>query len=172
MRRCATIAFVLLGLGAQAEASERAASLVNSFEVMCTIEPLDFARLKAKAEAMHLPVRKDIEPAPDANGYFAHSISWLLPLKTGPHELVDSEAHGPNGNVKGCGIGAPDVEAGDIRAQLVSDLHLRRPSAEADAPNGMHITTWLYGKDNEKLILADGSSQKRPGFYLNLLETP
>src|SRR4051794_21276985 len=91
-----------------AAASERAAQLVNSFLVMCTLEPLNFANSEAKATAMRLPVREDKRTPPNASGFFAHAKSWLLPLKSGSHEFSVMEGKGLKGDIKTCGIAAPD----------------------------------------------------------------
>jgi hypothetical protein len=167
MRRTA-LACILLSFASQAQANDRIASLLDSFGVMCLVEPIDFPRLKAKAQAMRLPIRKDIEPPPDSQGNFARSISWLLPLTTGPHEFVISEGHGPRGDIKGCGIGAPDVQGAELKAEMISTLKLGSPISERDAPDGKHITMWMYGSHRSKLILADGSSRNESGFYLTL----
>jgi hypothetical protein len=86
----------LCALTGGAYAGERAVQLINSFQVMCLLEPLNFARSEQKATVMHLPVRQDLRSPPDASGYFSHAKSWLLPLGSGPHEFTVAEAHGPN----------------------------------------------------------------------------
>ena len=171
MRR-AIVTGLLFAFAAHAQASDRVPSLLNSFSAMCLVVPVDFNRIKRKAQAMRLPVRQDVEPPPDSNGYFARSISWLLPLTTGPHEFVVTDGHGPRGNVKGCGIGATDVQGTEIKAEMMTTMHLGFPLSEQDAPDGKHITIWNYGPSRSKLILADGSSRNQPGFYLTLLEGP
>ena len=65
----AAIPACLMFVGA-AQANERSAELVNSFQIFCTLAPLDFAALDAKATAMKLVVRKDIG-TPRQPGQFA-----------------------------------------------------------------------------------------------------
>jgi hypothetical protein len=164
--------FALLG-ESLAKASERAWTLVNSFQVMCTIEPLDFARSEERATAMRLPVRQELKTPPNPNGYFARSKSWLLPLKTGPHEFAVSEAHGPKGDVKSCGIGAGDVTIEDFRSELTKAMKLGRPTKETLSPDGaQRLTLWLWGPDRNKLILADGSPKGQSGIILTLMQAP
>ncbi|HEX8168180.1 MAG TPA: hypothetical protein VF601_20630 [Beijerinckiaceae bacterium] len=170
--RSAGLALVLCLLGGAGQAGERAASLVNSFAVMCALEPLDFARSDEKAAAMKLPVRKDLRTPPDASGHFIHSKSWLLPLKSGPHEFVVAEARGPKGDVKSCGIGAPDVDGNDFKAELTKALKLGRPADEGTLPGGERRTAWRYGPERLDLMLVDGSPKSQPGIYLTLTKNP
>lgn len=163
-----TLTFVTASFTAQA--GERASQLVNSFQVMCTIEPIDFAQIDAKAAAMRLPVRSDKRTPPDPSGNFVHSKAWLLPLKSGPHEFTASEAHGPKGDVRGCGIGAPDVDGNDFRSELTKAANLSKPSSETKSEDGQRrITTWPYA--GAKLMLTDGTPRSQPGIYLLLIET-
>jgi hypothetical protein len=150
-----------------ADASERAAQLVNSFQIMCTIEPLDFARSEAKAAAMKLPVREDKKTPPNAAGHYAHAKSWLLPLKTGPHEFSVAEAMGPKGFVKSCGIAAADVERNDFRSELVKAFKLGPPANESTSGDGtLRTTIWTDAYKGSTLMLS--SRTDRTGIYLFL----
>src|SRR5262245_7849056 len=102
----AILALMLCSVG-NTHAAERDASLINSFQVLCTLEEPVFEWINQKAMAMKLPVRQDLGQSKDS-GPFAHSKSWLVTLTTGPHELTAAEANGPQGYVKSCGISAPD----------------------------------------------------------------
>ena len=170
--RSLCLALALCLVGGAGQAGERAASLVNSFAVMCTLEPLDFSRSEAKATAMKLPVRKDLRSPPDPSGQFIHSKSWLLPLKSGPHEFVAAEARGPKGDVKSCGIGAPDVDGNDFKTELTKALKLGRPVGEGTLPGGERRTAWRYGPERLDLMLVDGSPKSQPGVYLTLTKKP
>lgn len=151
-------------------ASERAAHLVNSFQIMCTLEPVNFARGEERAAAMRLPVREDKRPSPSAVGYSVRSKSWLLPLKSGPHEFAVTEGIGPNGAMKGCGIGAPDADKDDFRAELIKTMKLARPIAERVSPDGTLSTTfWPYGSEGLELMFS--ARRDRRGIYL-FLQTP
>ena len=167
---CTTIV-VVLGLAVKpSRANERAGELVNSFQVMCTLEPIDYEHLKSKASAMRLPISKDLGTPPDAQGYFAKSTSWVLPLTSGPHEFLAGDSIGPDGRVKSCGIGASDVNGADFKGALVSTMGLGVPLAEIDAPNGMHMIRWATRNEGSELLLAVATSSSQPGCYLILLE--
>ena len=164
----AAIPACLMFVGA-AHANERSAVLVNSFQIFCTLAPLDFAALDAKATAMKLVVRKDVG-TPRQPGQFAHSKSWLVPLKGGAHELVAGEARGPSGEVLSCGIGADNVDGEEMKQELIKTMKLGQPSREtATADGAQRVTSWQYA-DNVMLILADGTPMKIPGVYLTLLQ--
>jgi hypothetical protein len=155
-----------------AYAGDRAASLVNSFQVMCMLEPLDFARSDAKATAMKLPVRADIHPPPDSAGHFNHAKTWLLPLKSGPHEFTINEVRGSTAHIKGCGIGAPDVDADDFRAELVKTMKLGKPAVEKTSPDRLFRNT-VWPINNLFLLLSDGSPRNlKHGIYLFVSDKP
>lgn len=171
--RVVYVALVFWIFAGDGHANERSASLVNSFQVMCTLEPLDFARSEAKAAAMGLRAQQDLRSPPDASGGSVRSRSWLLPLKTGSHEFTIAGGRGPKGEVKSCGIAAVDADAKDFKAELVKAMKLGSPIAEGLAPDGIHLTTvWRYGSDGIRLQLTDRSPRSFPGVYLLLLQAP
>jgi hypothetical protein len=142
----AAIPACLMFVGA-AHANERSAELVNSFQIFCTLAPLDFAALDAKATAMKLVVRKDVG-TPRQPGQFAHSKSWLVPLKGGAHELVAGEARGPSGEVLSCGVGADNVDGEEMKQELIKTMKLGQPSREtATADGAQRLTSWRYADD-------------------------
>jgi hypothetical protein len=151
-----------------AYANERSAELVSSFQAFCIPGPPDFAALDAKVTAMKLAVRKDVG-TPRQPGQFAHSKSWLVPLKSGTHELVAGEVRGPNGEVASCGIGADDVDGEEVRQELVKTMNLGAPARQTPTADGtQRVTSWKYA-DDVTLLLADGTPMKIPGIYLTLL---
>ena len=150
-----------------ADASERSAALVNSFQTFC-VPPPNFAVLDAKATAMQLPVRKDVT-APPRPGESGHVKSWQLLLAGRQHELVASEARSAKGNLDSCGIGVDDVNGDDLKEELVKALTLGDPLRQTVSADGtQRVTTWKLGYDAE-LFLADATPMKIPGFYLTLL---
>jgi hypothetical protein len=155
-----------------AYAGDRAAQLVNSFQVMCMLDRLDFAMSDAKATAMKLPVRQDLHSPANPSGFFNRAKSWLLPLKSGAHEFVISETHGPAADIKSCGIGAPDVDAEDFRAELTKALKLGKPATEVTSRDGQfRNSVWAVG--DLSLMLTDGSPKKlKQGIYLTLSNKP
>jgi hypothetical protein len=166
------VSIMLCVLTSAAYADDRAAQLVNSFQVMCTLEPLDFAQSDAKATAMKLPVRQDLHPPPDPAGYYSHAKSWLLRLKSGPHEFTVSETHGPRADIKTCGIGAPDVDADDFRVELSKSMKLGQPSVEKTSSDDK-FRNIVWEVNNLFLMLSDGSPRNvKQGVYLFLSDKP
>lgn len=165
MVRSATFAcFMVVG---SAYANERSADLVKSFQALCASAPLDFAALDAKATAMNLAVRKDVM-APQQAGRSARSKSWLVPIDGRSHELIATEARGPDTEVQSCGIGADDVDGEELRRDLVEAMKLGAPLRQtATADGAQRLTTWKYA-DDTVLLLADGTPMKIPGIYLTL----
>jgi hypothetical protein len=170
--RCLYVSITPCVLTSAAYAGDRAAHLVNSFQVMCMLDRLDFAMSDAKATAMKLPVRQDLHSPPNPSGYFNHAKSWLLPLKSGAHEFVISETHGPAADIKSCGIGAPDVDAEDFRAELMKSMKLGKPATEVTSSDGQfRNSVWVVG--DLSLMLTDGSPKKlKQGIYLTLSNKP
>jgi len=151
---------------ATAQASERSADLVNSFQSFCIPTP-DFAALEIRAAAMKLPVRKD-SVSPPKLGESGHVKSWVVLLASGKHELVASRARSPKGDLDSCGIGVEDVDGEDLRQELVKALSLGPPLRQTWSVDGaQRVTTWKYSDD--ELFLADATSVKIPGAYLTLL---
>jgi|SRR5450759_2247816 hypothetical protein len=163
---------ILCALTCGAYAGERAAQLINSFQVMCLLEPLNFARSEQKATAMKLPVREDLGSPPDASGYFSRAKSWLSPLDSGPHEFTVAEAHGPKADVKTCGIMAPDVDAADFRSELIKSMKLGKPTAQTTSSDGQYRNTvWAIG--DLSLMLSDGSPRSlKQGIQLLVSDKP
>jgi hypothetical protein len=108
---------------------DRNASLINSFQLLCALAPPTFDRIEQEALAMELPVRQDVGHA-QSSGMFAHSKTWIVTLKDGPHDLGVNEANGPTEHVITCGISAPDADGAALRKELVSEMKLGQPSSE------------------------------------------
>lgn len=163
-----TIACALTAQSAPTFADDRAQSLINSFQILCMLELPSFARQEQKAETMKLLLRKDIgQPRNDGN--FAHSKSWNVNLKTGPHELVATEARGPKGDVSACGIGAADAEGAIVKSELIHALRLDTPLSTKISDNGQQqLTTWKIksGSTDVTISFVDGEPGHIPGFYL------
>jgi len=164
VRFAAFACFMVVG---SAYANERSADLVKSFQALCASAPLDFTALDAKATAMKLVVRKDVV-ASQQPGKSARTKSWLVPLGSRSHELIATEAHGPDTEAQSCGIGAEDVDGEEMRRDLVEAMKLGAPLRQtATADGAQRLTTWKYA-DDTTLLLADGTPMKIPGIYLTL----
>ena len=156
----------LLCVGA-AHANERSAEIVNSFQSFCLPGPPDFAALDAKATAMNLSVRKNVVTPPQSD-QTARTKSWIMPLAGGSNELIASEAHGPQGEMESCGIGAENVDGEEVKRELTSRMDLSAPAREAFSADGaQRVTYWRYA-DELVVVLADATPVKIPGIYLVL----
>jgi hypothetical protein len=150
-----------------AHANERSAEIVNSFQSFCLPGPPDFAALDAKATAMNLSVRKNVVTPPQSD-QTARAKSWIMPLAGGSHELIASEAHGPQGERESCGIGAENVDGEEVKRELTSRMDLGAPAREAFSADGaQRVTYWKYA-DELVVVLADATPVKIPGIYLVL----
>lgn len=163
--RMAAVALSLV-CAATAQASERSADLINSFQSFCIPTP-DFAAIEIRAAVMKLPVRKD-SVSPPKPGESGHVKSWVISLASGRHELVASQARSPKGDLDSCGIGVEDVDGEDLRLELVKALNLGLPLRQTWSVDGaQRVTTWKFSDD--ELFLGDATSIKLPGAYLTLL---
>lgn len=167
MRLAVTVVTICLATFAAsvAHANPRSASLINSFEVLCNLELPNMAHIAAKAEAMHL------RAGPPANNGAVHMQMWIVPLTTGSHILVASEADGPRGHVTTCGIHASDADGADFARELVATLKLGAPQKETTSADGqMDNRMWrLSGPDDLMLVLGEKSQAHAPGVDLVLM---
>jgi hypothetical protein len=150
-----------------ADAAERNTSLINSFQVLCALETPAFEKINDKAVAMKLPVRRDIGQSRES-GEFAHSKSWLITLRTGPHELIAAEANGPQGYVQSCGISAVDPNGEVFKDELVSMMNLDLPSLETVSEDGVtRVTEWKDAFEAGTLLqLVDATPKNKSGVIL------
>ena len=148
-------------------AADRDASLINSFQVLCTLEKPDFERIDQKATAMKLPVHQDLR-APISGTMFSRSKSWVVTLTTGNHELVATEANGPRGHIVSCGISAIDPNGDTFKNEVIAAMKLGEPSTQVVSPDGsMRMTIWknAFG-EGTTLRFVDASPRSAPGAFL------
>jgi len=101
----------------------RDASLRNAFQVMCELEPPNFAHIEAKARAMQLVLQDDkVDPVPNG-GQIRHE-AWLGTLKTGPFGLHLDELSGPKGTSTSCGVFGSVADVDAFRNELVAEMKL------------------------------------------------
>ena len=164
------VGLFLCALAHEAGASERAAQLVNSFQVMCTIEPLDFARSEARVTAMRLPFREDLRSPHKPLGAFCSLEIVAVAAEFRPARFRRQEGVGPKGPIKACGIGAGDVGKDDFQAEMVKTMKLGQPATEGVSADGTLSTA--IGRDVFKgLELMFSGRRDRTGIYL-FLQTP
>ena len=142
----------------------RDASLINAFQIMCQLEPLDFERLDARATAMHMQVQHDATN-PSANDTTTRSKAWSGSLKTGPFALMADDMKGPKGVSTACSIvgGVPDV--GAFQSDLIKTLHLDASAQTGQAPGG---TEWIIGAGS-KIILRNARNNGQQAVMVKLV---
>jgi hypothetical protein len=148
-----------------ARANPRSASLINSFEVLCNLELPNMARIAEKAKAMRL------RAGPPTNNGPVHAQTWVVPLTTGPHILIASEADGARGHVTTCGIHASDADGADFARELVATLKLGAPQKETTSADGQtENRMWrMNGSDDLMLALGERSRVHAAGIDLVLM---
>jgi len=98
-------------------------ALINTFEVMCNLEPPNFEHLAARATAMRMQP-EDVAPLQLPNNLTLRRKAWNGKLTTGPFSLLVDETVGSMGTITTCAIASsvPDVNA--FRAEVMRELHL------------------------------------------------
>jgi hypothetical protein len=132
-------------------------------------QPVSFAEISAKAWVMNLHVRQPgrMVYAPRNRELFDHSESWVVSLKSGPHELVVAEQGRRDGKFAECEVSASDVAGEEMKRELVTAMKLGVPLQETESPDGkQRLTVWRYAEDTLRLI--DGTPVSFPGISLKL----
>jgi len=146
----------------------RSQSVLNTFQVLCTLEAFDFERLNARAEAMHMLLQED-KQAPSVQNTVMRSKSWLGFLKTGPFLLQVEEMSGAKGVSGSCAVVAdvPDVDG--FRTETVKDMHLKDLSPEIGHDNSRsYVWEKVYGQGTT-LIIRDFKPTGRSGVMMKFL---
>ena len=144
-------------------------SVINTFQVMCTLELPNFGHIDAKAAAMRMQLQGD-NKADSPGNTVTRSKSWVGSLTTGPFVLLLDEMSGPKGKATGCAIvgNVPDADA--FRTATVKVIKL--PSIpQPDMPSdGSRSYVWdgFFGLGTT-LILRDFKPSGRPGVMLKLV---
>jgi hypothetical protein len=148
---------------------DRAQSVINTFQIMCTLELPNFEHIDAKAAAMRMPVQADNKVASPGDTV-THSKSWMGSLTTGPFALLLDEMSGSKGRTTSCAIvgNVPDLDA--FRADAVSTMKLPAVSPPELRSDGSRSFIWerSFGPGTT-LILRDFKPSGRPGIMLKLL---
>ena len=169
MMKCpaALVALLLLVPAGRAAAQEADAALINTFETLCTHQPLSFDGIDRMAAAMQLTDHRHTGEGA-ASGPFSRSKSWIFGLAATPHELVVAETNGPKGHVTTCGISAEHSSAGAFQAALMTALKLGAPAGETVSADGQMRTTIWHGVYGEmtSLRMLDATPKGVPGVLL------
>jgi hypothetical protein len=149
--------------------SERAWSVVNAFQVMCTLELPNFDFVDAKAAAMKMQLQSS-ESGPSANDTTTRSKAWAGGLTDGPFMLLIDEMSGTRGRATGCAVAAevPDVDA--FRAATVKAMKLPGVPAPESGSDGSRAYVWkdFFGPGTI-VIERDFGPARKPGVMLKLL---
>ena len=171
MKQLFGLSFALMALlGGKAFALDRTDSLINSFEVLCTLESPDFDRIDRRATAMQLKVQEDINRALGP-GTVGRSKSWIATLTTGPHQWVVSDVKSPTTHEVDCGISAPDADSVEFKKKLIEQLKLGDPTSfDEEHSAHLNVTIWqnAFGP-HSALRLMDGPTGNTRGvmvFYV------
>ena len=99
----------------------RAQSIVNAFQVMCTLELPMFERIDEKAAAMKMHIQSN-ESGPSTGNAVIRRKAWVSTLTTGPFILLLDEMSGPKGKATSCAIAADIPDRDAFRAEAIRKL--------------------------------------------------
>jgi len=137
-----------------APALDRPHSLLNSFDVMCNLEPPSFEQLSIKAAAMHLKTLDD-STRTTPTGETMQTRSWLGMLTTGAFALRIEKMDGAKGIATSCAIEGPVPDAAAFREIVVNTHHLGA-TPEKQVVDGTHTYYWdNYTRDGWTLMVRD-----------------
>jgi hypothetical protein len=146
----------------------RSQSVINTFQVMCTLELPKFDQIAAKATAMRMQLQSDSQAPTSGSVNTRHKV-WGGVLTTGPFALVLDEMAGPKGTATGCAIIAdvPDIDA--FRIESINTMKLAAVKAPELGADGSQSFVWdgAFGQGTT-LILRDFKSSGKPGAMLKL----
>lgn len=151
------------------ELSNHARSLINTFQVMCTLELPNFEHIDAKATAMRMQLQADNKAASPGDTV-THSKSWMGGLTTGPFVLLLDEMSGSKGKSTSCAIlgNVPDLDA--FRADATNMIKLPAVPPPEMRGDGSRSYVWdgFFGPGTT-LILRDFKPSGKPGVMLKLV---
>jgi hypothetical protein len=150
-------------------APTRSQSMIDTFQVMCTIELPDFERIDAKATALRMRPEADSKLNARGDAVFRNK-SWFGNLTTGPFVLLLDETTGPKGKATSCAIvgEVPDVDA--FRANAIEAMRLPAEAAPEMGSDGSRSFVWdrIFGPATT-LIVRDFKPAGKPGVMLKLI---
>jgi hypothetical protein len=148
---------------------DRAQSVINAFQAICTLEPLNFDRVDQKATLMNMPVQANKSGPSDSNGTIRQKM-WTGGLTDGPFLLMLDELSDARGRTTACAVVAdvPDREA--FRSEVIRTMQLPEPRAPELGNDGSRSYVWdnAMGKDTI-VIERDFIPSGKPGVMLKLI---
>lgn len=170
--------FIFAAAASQAIAAEnnalhlnRAQSVINTFQVICTLEILKFDRIDQKAAAMGMQLQSDTS-APSAGNTVTRSKSWFGSLTDGPFILLLDEMSGAKGRSTSCAIVADVPDRDAFRSEAIRTMKLPDAPAPEFRADGSRSYFWDGALGPGTTILdRDFASTGKPGVMLKLVVT-
>ncbi len=147
----------------------RSQSVINAFQVMCTLELPNFEHISAKATAMKMGLQVDEKQA-SLDDVVTRRKSWVGNLTTGPFVLFLDEMSGSKGKSTACAVAAVVPDTDMFRSEAVTMIKLQTdPKPEIDR-DGSRSFVWngVFGPESI-VILRDFKPIGKPGVMLKLL---
>lgn len=121
-------------------------AVINTFQVMCTLEPENFERISATAQAMSMRKSTDKTEKQTAD-ITRHVEVFEGTLTTGRFSLLLEKISGPAINATSCGVASNTQDKRAFFDDMVRTLHLSQSGSTRTSLNGNPLTTWddVYG---------------------------
>lgn len=147
----------------------RAQSVINTFQVMCTLELPDFDHIDAKATAMKMRL-KFSNSAPSAGDTAIRSKIWAGNLTDGPFVLMLDEMTGAQARTTSCAVVADVPDRDAFRREAISTMKLPREPPPEFGGDGSRSYYWegVFGSGTT-VIDRDFGRNRKPGVMLKLL---
>jgi hypothetical protein len=140
--------FIFAGMASHAIAAEnsplhlnRAQSVINAFQVICSLEPLIFDRIDQKATVMQMQLQSN-NSGPSAGNTVTRSKSWFGALMDGPFILLLDEMSGAKGKSTSCAIVADVPDRDAFRAEVIRTMKLPDAPAPEFRNDGSRSYFW------------------------------
>jgi hypothetical protein len=168
--------FILAGMASQAIAAEndlpnfnRAQSIINTFQLMCTLELPKFERIDQKATAMNMQLQLS-NSRPTAGNTVTRSKSWFGALTDGPFILLLEEKSGAEGKTTSCAVIADVPDRDAFRAEAIRTMKLPDAPAPELRVDGSRSYVWdgVLGPGTT-VLNRDFAPSGKPGVMLKLL---
>ena len=149
----------------------RAQSVINAFQVMCTLELPNFDRLDQKAAAMQMHLDFSTS-GPSAGNTVTRSRGWHGALTDGLFILLLDEMSGARGRSTSCAIVADVPDRDAFRAEAIRTMKLPKAHAPELGQDGSRSYLWngIFGPGTT-VIERDFAPSGKPGVMLKLLSS-
>ena len=171
------LTLVMLGFSCQAADARarstgpmnRAQSLLNAFQITCTLELPNFEDITAKAAAMRMTLTVD-KTQPAANDTVQHDQVWVGALTDGPYLLLVSTLSGSKGVSTSCAIAGSVDDQDAFRAEAIKKMTLPESINPEMGSDGSRSFVWdhIYGSGTT-LIIRDFPAKRELGVMVKLL---